>query len=46
MISHYANRYGIAEIELWYFELWKDPRLLKNMITRIILRHLKPVMTL
>ncbi len=30
MISHYANRYGIAEIELWYFELWKDPRLLKK----------------
>ncbi len=30
MISHYANRYGIAEIELWYFELWKDPRLLKE----------------
>lgn len=28
LISHYANRYGIAEVEQWYFELWKDPRLL------------------
>lgn len=30
LISHYANRYGIAEVEQWYFELWKDPRLLKE----------------
>lgn len=27
-VSHYANRYGIGEVEQWYFELWKDPRLL------------------
>ena len=25
--SHIANRYGIDEIESWYFELWKDDRL-------------------
>lgn len=28
--SHIANRYGINEIEDWYFELWKDDRL--NML--------------
>lgn len=28
--SHIANRYGVEEIETWYFELWKDDRL--NMI--------------
>lgn len=30
LLSHYANRYGIAEVEQWYFELWKDPRLLRE----------------
>lgn len=28
--SHIANRYGVNEIENWYFELWKDDRL--NML--------------
>ena len=28
--SHIANRYGVNEIESWYFELWKDDRL--NML--------------
>ena len=28
--SHIANRYGVDEIESWYFELWKDDRL--NML--------------
>ena len=28
--SHIANRYGVNEIEKWYFELWKDDRL--NML--------------
>ena len=28
--SHIANRYGLDEIENWYFELWKDDRL--NML--------------
>lgn len=28
MLSHFANRYGIDEIETWYFEQWNDPRLL------------------
>lgn len=28
--SHIANRYGVDEIENWYFELWKDDRL--NML--------------
>ena len=28
--AHIANRYGVSEIESWYFELWKDDRL--NML--------------
>lgn len=28
--SHLVNRYGMDEIESWYFELWKDERL--NML--------------
>lgn len=28
--SHLINRYGMEEIETWYFELWKDDRL--NML--------------
>lgn len=24
--AHIANRYGMEEIEKWYFELWKDDR--------------------
>lgn len=28
--AHLVNRYGVQEIEKWYFELWKDDRL--NMI--------------
>lgn len=28
--SHLINRYGIEEMESWYFELWKDDRL--NML--------------
>lgn len=28
--SHLINRYGVDEIESWYFELWKDERL--NML--------------
>ena len=23
---HLANRYGVEELETWYFELWKDER--------------------
>lgn len=30
MITHYVNRYGIEEVEHWYFEQWKDPRMLKE----------------
>lgn len=25
--SHLINRYGVDEVEAWYFELWKDDRL-------------------
>lgn len=25
--SHLINRYGMDEVESWYFELWKDDRL-------------------
>lgn len=28
--AHIANRYGVDEVEGWYFELWKDDRL--NML--------------
>ena len=28
--SHLINRYGVDEVESWYFELWKDERL--NML--------------
>ena len=27
LASHLINRYGLAEIETWYFELWKDERM-------------------
>jgi beta-xylosidase/AraC-like DNA-binding protein len=27
LASHLVNRYGMEEIESWYFELWKDPRM-------------------
>ena len=30
LASHLVNRYGMDEIETWYFELWKDDRL--NML--------------
>lgn len=30
LASHLTNRYGMDEIESWYFELWKDERL--NML--------------
>lgn len=30
LASHLANRYGVDEIEDWYFELWKDDRM--NML--------------
>ncbi len=25
-VTHCVNRYGIEEVEQWYFELWMDPR--------------------
>lgn len=28
MLSHYINRYGLEEVEKWYFEQWKDERLI------------------
>ncbi|MFV0465452.1 MAG: GH39 family glycosyl hydrolase [Lachnospiraceae bacterium] len=27
LVSHLVNRYGMEEIEAWYFELWQDPRM-------------------
>ncbi len=27
LVSHYVNRYGMEEVEKWYFEQWNDPRL-------------------
>lgn len=30
MLEHYINRYGLEEIEKWYFEQWKDERLIDN----------------
>lgn len=27
LASHLINRYGLEEIETWYFELWKDDRM-------------------
>lgn len=30
LASHLINRYGVDEVETWYFELWKDERL--NMV--------------
>ena len=29
-LKHYANRYGIEEVEKWKFEQWKDTRLTDN----------------
>ncbi len=26
LVSHYVNRYGMEEVEKWYFEQWNDPR--------------------
>lgn len=28
MLEHYINRYGMEEVEKWYFEQWKDERLI------------------
>lgn len=30
MLEHYVNRYGLEEVEKWYFEQWKDERLIDN----------------
>lgn len=30
LAAHLINRYGLDEIEMWYFELWKDERM--NML--------------
>lgn len=27
LASHLVNRYGTEEVEQWYFELWRDPRM-------------------
>ncbi len=29
-MAHCVNRYGISEVEKWYFEQWCDPRLCEN----------------
>jgi len=26
LVTHYVNRYGMEEVERWYFEQWNDPR--------------------